>query len=287
MPYRRLPNTDSARLRALKTAFEKSEGLSPYELPFSQNTLNKLRSFSPDFEQAIINLKASHQNQVSKNKAYQELYRKAKLYLSHFIQVMNFAIIRGELPTIARTFYGMDENDKKVPNLYTEKDVIEWGEKIIKGENIRISKGRNPISNPTIAVVKVRYEQFITAYRSQKSLQITTQRANERIISMRSEADSIILTLWNEIEKHYSSLSADEMREVSKDYGVVYYSRSNEKSENDEIVSPDEIMNNNDLALQRQAVLEQHTFEKDITEEEQEGEELQYSLFFSSQQQEK
>ena len=281
MPYRRLPNTDSARLRALKTAFQQSDGLSPYQLPFSQPTYSKLRTFCPDFDQAIINLKACHQNQVSKSKNYQEVYKKAKLYLSHFIQVMNFAIVRGELPPITRTFYEMDEDEKRIPNLYTEKDVLEWGEKLIKGEITRISKGRNPITNPTIAVVKVRYEQFIAAYRSQKSLQITTQRANERIISMRSEADSIILALWNEIENHYKDIPAEEMREKAKVFGVIYYDRLNDREEiaREESVI-EEIFEPSELVSQRQAVIDSYSKEEKDEDLVPESKDLQYSLFF-------
>ena len=47
MPYRRLPNTDVARLRALRIAFEKGKELPPFQLAFSQTTLQKIQIESP------------------------------------------------------------------------------------------------------------------------------------------------------------------------------------------------------------------------------------------------
>jgi hypothetical protein len=39
--------------------------------------------------------------------------------------------------------------------------MMSWGRRIIEGEEFRIKKGGSPITNPTIAVVKVRFENFI------------------------------------------------------------------------------------------------------------------------------
>ena len=40
MPYRRLPNTDQARIRALKAAIEKADAYdNPYGIPFSFKVL--------------------------------------------------------------------------------------------------------------------------------------------------------------------------------------------------------------------------------------------------------
>ena len=55
MPYRRLPNTDVARLKALKQAYQKGKELPPFKLAFSQSTFNKVQSFLPNFE-AVIRL---------------------------------------------------------------------------------------------------------------------------------------------------------------------------------------------------------------------------------------
>jgi hypothetical protein len=138
------------------------------------------------------------------------------------------AIDRGEHPEKIRTVYGMDIDERKLPNLNTEKDIIEWGKKIIDGEALRIKQGQPPITNPTIAVVKVRYENFVDAYNHQKILQQNTQRYLNDLNSLRDKADDIILSIWNEVEESLKDLPDDTKRERAAEYGVVYFYRKNE-----------------------------------------------------------
>ncbi len=228
MPYRRLPNTDSARLRALKAAVKKGKELHPFKLAFSQGTYSKIEPFIHNFEKAMATYKAAYNKQVEKSKDYQTSYKKARLYLSHFIQVLNMSITRGELPDKVRTTYGMDLDERKVPMLSADKDLIDWGKKIIQGETERISKGQPPITNPTIAVVKVRFEQFVDAFNHQRILQQNTQRALEELDALRERADELILKVWNEVEDSFRDLPDHDRREHAQEYGVIYVYRKNE-----------------------------------------------------------
>lgn len=228
MPYRRLPNTDAARLKALKTAFAKGRELPPFQLAFTQSTFQSIQSFLPSFEKSMLETKLSYEKQVASNKDYLRLMKKAKLYVSHFIQVVNMAIVRGELPVTERKFFKLDEDEKKIPALSTENEVVEWGQVVIEGETERKMIGRSPITNPTIAVVKVRYEQFIDAYKFQKTLQRNHQRAQEVLVGLRATADKIIVNIWNEVEAHYSELDDQEKRDKAAVYGLVYVFRKSE-----------------------------------------------------------
>ena len=96
MPYRRLPNTDNARHKALIKAYEKGKDTPPFKLAFSQSTYQKIVSFLPGFEKKIIHQRSALSKQIERNKDYHSLQKKAKLYISHFIQVVNMAIQRGE-----------------------------------------------------------------------------------------------------------------------------------------------------------------------------------------------
>lgn len=227
MPYRRLPNTDAARIKALETALLRANEVSQNELAISQKTLQKVRFFVPVFKQSMIFHKETLTQQVTKNSNYTALFKKTKLYISHFIQVLNLAVIREELPQNALSFYELP-SDGKVPPLQTEHDLLKWGKILIDGEARRTAQGGVAMSNPRIAMVKVKYEQFVDAQKNQKFLQSATSRASDKTASIRPEADELILTLWNEIEKHFESLPADAKRRSSREYGVVYVQRKNE-----------------------------------------------------------
>ena len=235
MPYRRLPNTDQARLRALQTAIMLGQKRDPEELAFSAKSLNRLRAFYTNFETTLIHHKLARTQQEKSSNAYLETVRKARIYLSHFIQVLNFAIQRGDMKSSVREFYGF--NDKKSPSLIMDSEVLEWGKKIIEGEHKRVNHGGNPLYNPSIALVKVKFDQFLDAYHFQKTLQSNTARWTIKVADLRKEADEIILDIWNEVEEHFSELSDDLKREKAGEYGLTYVYRPMEriKKENHKI----------------------------------------------------
>lgn len=228
MPYRRLPNTDAARLKALKAAYAIAKELPPFKLAFSQSTFQKVQSFLPAFEKSVAESKFTYANQIKRSKEYQLHLRKARMYISHFIQVMNMAIQRGEQHALMRGFYGLSEDDTRLPSLTTEESILKWGEKIIIGEQERIKKGLSPITNPTIAIVKVRFEQFKDAFYSQKTMKKSTTRYIHELSELRKTADEVISLVWDEVESTFRNLPEDMKREKCMEYGLVYVYRKNE-----------------------------------------------------------
>ena len=237
MPYRRLPNTDLARIRALRSAQDMGEILSSSELGFSFILLRKLHDFLPHFELAIKNHRQAISEQSIKSKEYNERQRKARLYVSHFIQVLNFTIAREELKPEVREFYGLNINSQSIPTLVKDVRLIEWGEKMIEGERLRISAGGNPIYSPSIALVRVNCDKFKDAYNHQKILQSNTQRFSEQVAQRRHEADQIILDIWNDVESYYKDMSEEERREICSRYGLVYVWRKTELDRQKQIES--------------------------------------------------
>jgi hypothetical protein len=139
------------------------------------------------------------------------------------------AIARGDLTPADRDYFGFGRDEKSVPSLSSESELLKWGEKLIEGESQRIRKGLTAISNPTIAVVKVRYENFKDANEMQKNLQRNLQRCLKNLIVLRKTVDGIITSIWNEVEGHYKDLPDVEQRNQARIYGVVYFYRKNEK----------------------------------------------------------
>lgn len=204
--------------------------LPPFKLAYSQGTFQKVQSFLPSFERLVAEHRRSFNQQIAKNKDYQQTMRKARMYISHFIQVMNMAITRGELPAGTRSFYGLSEDDSRIPSLVNEQDILHWGENIIQGESKRTMKGYSPITNPTSAVVKVWYENFRDAYTYQKTLEKANNRSVTELTELRKQADSLILAVWNEVEEKFNDLPEDMKRKKAMEYGLIYVFRKNEIS---------------------------------------------------------
>ena len=216
MPYRRLPNTDQARIRALKAVVAKGDTYNVYDLAVSLKVLTDARNFLVKFEAAHSYYVECFERQSKAGRKHQANVKTARLYISHFIQVLNLAVIRSEVRTVHKEFYGLDMRNNSVP----------------EGESRRISQGGIPIYNPTIAKVRVHYDIFMESYERQRNLQALTARSLEALASMRSEADALILDIWNQVERKYAEVMPNEKRlELCRAYGLIYYYRTGEKEE--------------------------------------------------------
>lgn len=229
MPYRRLPNTDLARIRAMKAALKKGTQLPPFKLAYSQSLYAKLKAFLPVFEKAVTEQKNALSIQAKNKKHYMELFKKAQMYVSHFIQVMNFAVLRGEFPVKVRKYYGFKTTQSNVPSLNTEAELLDVGDRIIKGEKERTMHGGTTILSPKISLVNMHYDKLVDATKHHQKLKENSAKANLKVASLRTKADEIILRIWNEVEAYFDELDSKERREECKEYGLVYVFRRSEK----------------------------------------------------------
>lgn len=231
MPYRRLPKTDQARLRTLETAVNKSVQNGIFMNVLSHNTYYKAKDFLNRFSREVSEYKRCVAEQSSKrgNQKYETALKKARMYISHFIQVLSLSIIRGEVARSKRSYYGLPQEEDSLPNLFSETAVLEWGRMVIEGERRRLAEGGVPVYNPTMARVAVEYELFKEMYERQQLLQQRTGEALANISAMRPECDEIIIDIWSEIEIAFSAYSGEERLRKCAEFGVIYYTRKDRK----------------------------------------------------------
>ncbi|MCQ2217359.1 MAG: hypothetical protein MJZ33_02600 [Paludibacteraceae bacterium] len=230
MPYRRLPNTNQARMRALKTAVEMGDRLEDtYDLAFSYSTLEDARALLVRYERAMSEYKQCSVKQVDTNKKFQEAAKMARLYVSHFVQVLNMCVLRNEIKPEMKKLYGLSVDSNVVPDLISDDNLFKWGNLIIEGEQKRIQSGGTPIYNPAIAKVRVHYDIFVEHYNNQKVLQNNTTRTISNVSALNENVDKVVLDIWNQVEHSFSLLSIPERLKKCGEYGIVYYYRRGEE----------------------------------------------------------
>ncbi len=232
MPYRRLPNTDQARLTALRTAIERASEADFSDQVLSYKTRNDAQRFLALFENKVEQYHQNFQTKVSANKQYKHIVQNARMYISHFIQVLNLAVIRGDIKNEQKELYHLDPNSHIVPDLSSEEDLLVWGKNIIEGEQQRIQQGGFPIYNPTISKVQVHYDIFKDKQVTQNMHRKIANRAFEDVGELRKQADELILDIWNQVEEHYRNRLPYDKLCHCKNYGVVYYYRVGERKLN-------------------------------------------------------
>ena len=233
MPYRRLPNTDKARIRSLETAINKMRNSDYYAPVMSPELFNRADKKLAQFKEAVERYVNSLETQVnySKSEAYQDRLKNAKMYVSHFLTVFNMCVKRGEMKASDREFYSIPGNSGELPDMSSDIAVIRCCENTINGEKARTAKGGVPIYNPTIAKVAVHYDLFKELYDKQSKMRQLTDEALLVVSLMRPQVDEVILDVWNSIENYFQDLTGEKKIKVCRDYGLIYYYRTSEKAD--------------------------------------------------------
>ena len=229
MPYRRLPTTDKARLRALEAALNFIAGRDADKLAISKETLFELNNIKTNFENHLKHHEFDLKIESEKNSAYKSAYEKAKLYVSHFIQVLFMTVEREELKNDVLVFYGLQNCNGKVPPLNSEQEILDWGRKLIQGEQKRMQRGGSPVYNPSVAVVKAKVEDFHEAAVFQANLKRNSLRSHDKLLRLRKITNDFISRMWTEVEESMDNLPPKHKRQRAQEYGVVYVFRRNEK----------------------------------------------------------
>lgn len=226
MPYRRLPNTDQARLRALHSAMDMADHVGVESMLITPKMHLDTKMFTPLFEQVVNQYNDARDLQSDLSRQVDNASRLAKMYLSHYIQVFNMCVARGEIKKEMRQGWGLNLNEDSVPAIETVSQMLSWGKKVVDSEEKR---GGNRIYNPSIAVVKVKLQQLSEVHNKHQDLLQTIQKHHAKVEEIRPKADALILELWNEVEKRLEPNTAEERREIAARYGVVYVYRPSEK----------------------------------------------------------
>lgn len=216
-------------MRALRTAIRRGSQQTYNEQVITFASVREAENFLNVFEKQSILYKQTFENQVNANKKYQQVLSNDRMYISHFLQVFNLSVIRGEIKKEHKLLYQLNPDIHNLPDLSTEAAILEWGQNVITVENERVRHGGLPIYNPTIAKVHVHYEMFKEYKSSQRLSQATTNRNWEELVNLREKGDKIILDVWNQVEDFYKDYSPYNKLIKCQQYGLVYYYRRNEQ----------------------------------------------------------
>ncbi|HEY9551217.1 MAG TPA: hypothetical protein VIQ97_02925 [Prevotella sp.] len=228
MPYRRLPKTDAARLRALKTLLDNNDVYVVRNRFIDWKTLNQAQPLYDKLFTACGQYRICQQTQKRHTPEINKHQHKAIMYVSHFMQVLLMAVERGEIKRSMLPLYGLQADATTLPNIKQTEALSEWGTKVINGEKARLKMGGRPIYNPTIGMVSTHYDIFKDAFNRHKMLMAKTQEALAGIQNLRPKVDQLLLELWNQIEAHFEKEPPQVRYEACRKFGIIYYYRRNE-----------------------------------------------------------
>lgn len=219
MVYRRLPNTDNSRLIAIMRL---NELLLGENFEVLNNFKDTIVNYKTVFEELIIKRKDFVLKRRLLNERKKIQIGELRLYVSHFLQVFNFAIERGDISKEARFFFGLEIYTGVIPPLSKESDVLKWAKNIIEGEQQRVNNGSVVISYPDFLKLEKIKEIAEGLIEELQKLENSFESYQTEIKKQRINIDAFIKQIWNEIEFQFSNDEIEIKRKKATCFGVVY-----------------------------------------------------------------
>lgn len=251
MPQRRLPQSEAALLKAMRTGKDRKDSMPPpLVIPYSSGTISKLDTFYPAYKLKVLTLEAALQTQTSVTATVKDTKQLAIWFISDFFSALQSAIRRKTFNPSVRAFYGLAVNDEKIPTLKTEADILFWGDKAAAGETARIAAGGVPITFPNIAEVNTAVTNFTNPNLAQANAKEAYDAAQEALQADRAEAEKLVLKMWNETEAAFDEGDKASMRRKAREWGVVYVPNPGEAPNPDEFSIAGKITDTNGNKLE-------------------------------------
>ena len=215
------PNTDNGRSTALSLAKQANDNVGANS-PLTQRTKDRLNAIQPLFETRISE-RTTKEGELALLLADKEKAKeKTAMFCSHFVQVMNLCIKRGEYEAAIRAFYLLPVDSEQVYALKTEPEIQMSGMHLLQGEADRVAHGGVPMSRPSAAEVKVHHDLYVQLINSGSNAKTALRLAQKAVNELNHEADKVIRKVWAEVETFYNELPRAGQREHARRWGVVY-----------------------------------------------------------------
>ncbi len=248
MPSRRLPNSTAAVIRTL-TAGRDAWKRFPADRLISADHWTQLDDAAPA---GLLNRLLKESSDVDKSLAAQapltsaqaQAIAKLTLHVSHFHQVYDLGVERGDFTAGARAYYGRDVNATTIPDLTTQDAVITAAEAIVKGEADRQTAEAGafkPMALPSAAGVAAVLTDAKQKRAAAETAKLGTDTEQGELASLYPEAQRLAVSLINHIEFHLNErpdLDAPGRRRIARAWGVVYVNDDGTLNEEAALVNP-------------------------------------------------
>lgn len=221
---RRLPQSDEGRDRALTTAKNRKDNVAAVDMAITPATGVRLDAIQPSFKGKMNLRSIAEQGQSLASALVNASKAKAIMFISQFFRVFNFGVKREKYSAADRNFYNLPVNSENIPDVNTEPEVIQWGDRVVTGDANRIVAGGAAMANPDAAEVGVEVAAFNTANNNQGGKKTAFDHAQEAVETLRPEADAVIKKIWDEVETFYNEEPAPSMRRKVREWGGIYVS---------------------------------------------------------------
>lgn len=240
MPTLRIPHSDVGRLTFLRTAAQtatkdQANGL----IYMTPHTLRELNEFLNIFDLAFLHVSAAVGERSREVEESEAAMVELKLVLDDLWEVLRRRLRRSSEPIGVLRFYGLDV-DGQPPSPDTHEEWLELAEQVIEGDAQAVAAGYAAAVCPSVAELQAALDSARKELDDVTPAERELNRAQKAVLSLRQQADDLILDIVEELRFHSRKEDPASQRHLLRTYGATYRYQPGEVRDLDDVQEEEE-----------------------------------------------
>lgn len=222
MASRRKPSTYLSLTRLIGSIRQRAAGIPVGDLPFSNTRWTAFDAAATQWmtEWNERNL-AESVKQLATDLA-QPAGDELRMYCSHFIQGLNNAIARGEIPASVRPMYNLPGDGAALPDMGSGPKLRSVAEAIVSGEAARVGAGGTAMADATAAKVAAKLAIYSPLEQDQAQKFEAASKEEKDLFNLFSDVVMKTMRLFDQLEFDNDTMTAAELRNLCRGWGMTY-----------------------------------------------------------------
>jgi len=219
------PNSSRSRELALNKCITKNNGIPILERFFTPTTTTRMNAQQVIVTDLNHNVATANSGLNTATATLNKEFLKVMLFIKDFLEGL-FRLVKRTDTATDLSLYHIAVSHPVLPKLDVQEAVALWGGYLVTGETDRMAlAGRVAMANPAIADVTTEVDDYALKFGIQSgckdvliAAEIARQEANPA-------TDTIIKTMWNEVQVHFGEGTEEQKRTQGRLFGLVYVSK--------------------------------------------------------------
>jgi hypothetical protein len=235
MPTLRIPHSDVGRLTFLRTAAQTATQDQANSLIYiTPDTLHELNEFLNIFDLAFLHVSAAVGERSREVEESEAAMAELKLVLDDLWEVLRRRVRRSNEPVGVLRFYGLDV-DGQPPQLDTHEEWLELAKQVIEGDAQAVAAGYTAAVCPNAAELQAALNSARKELDDVTPAERELSRAQKAVLSLRQQADDLILDIIEELRFHSRKEDPASQRHLLRTYGATYRYQPGEVRDLDDV----------------------------------------------------
>ncbi|MEO8352731.1 MAG: hypothetical protein ABI680_13430 [Chthoniobacteraceae bacterium] len=230
MPFRKLPNSDKQRTSALNSAVTRYEATTETDRLYPPTLHDPLVALHTEWTRKAGERDIAAALQGTETAQAEVARLRLEQFVSHYFQVFQLGVARGDFERADRTFYGLDFSQTDIPTFSTHEDLVLWARHIVDGDAARTAaKPKEPaMALPKAAEVGTALATYLIEHTDQSAAGTAQAGVQDEVAVMRPNVDALIREVWDTIEFNLRHEPGPDRRRMARAWGIVYVPRPGE-----------------------------------------------------------